>query len=96
MISTSSRSCGCALASLVGLLRLIGELILVLARLLVSYLLLLEPRWLLASIQAPNHVCCSTSVSLTQEVLVLSESLLGEEMVGSCDLIVSICLNAFD
>jgi hypothetical protein len=80
----------------VGRWRLIGELVLVLARLLVSKLLLLKPRWLLPTIQAPNHVRCSTSISLTQEILVLSQSLLGEKMVSCCDLIVPVCFNAFD
>jgi len=79
-----------------GLLCLVCELILVLTRLLFCQLLLLKPRWLLASVQASNHVGCSTSIALAQEVLVLSERLLREEMVGGRDLIVPVCLNAFD
>ena len=54
-------------------------------------LLLLHPSWLLASIQASNHV---GSARVFHKVSVLPLVLLGHEVVGGCDLVVPVGLNA--
>ena len=96
VLTSTPWSSSSTLPSLVGLLRLVCKLILVLAGLLFGLLLLLKSGRLLASVQAPDHVCCSTSIIRAQKVLVLPQRLLREEMIGGRDLIVPVCLDAFD
>lgn len=61
---------------------------------LLRKLLLLETGRPLAPIKATDHVR-RASLSLIQEVLVCPQRLLGQEMVGSGDLIVSVGLDTF-
>lgn len=74
---------GCALPPLVRLL----------LKLLLIDLFLLHPCWLGSSIQWPNHVSCCPTISI-QEVLILSQSPLGEQVVSRCYLIVPIGFDA--